>query len=419
MTVRSLAAADSGITTMQTMIDTIGNNVANSNTDGYKQTTAEFSDVLTEQLTPSSAPIPGLASTNPSAIGSGDQLAAITTNFSEGAVVQTGVPSNAAIQGDGFFVVSRSGQNFYTRNGDFQLDKNGILETADGSEVQGWAAGQPTTGPTGPLTIPTGLTIAPQQSSSVSLGGNLPAGAPTTSPVTTTTTLYDSQGNTVPITVTLTPTGTAGQWNMTATDATNTPLLGGGVLVAFGANGQLSTVGGTAVSATAPTTVALTTPSAGTWKAGTAINLSFPAPGTNGAVTQFGGSASFGVTQNGYASGTLESYSIGQGGDITGTFSNGQSQTLGTIALATFTNPGGLADTGNLLYQTSAASGQPQVGAPGSGGRATILGGALEQSNVDLASQLTSLIEAQTDYQADTKVVSTTQTALQALVTNA
>ena len=97
MTVRSLAAADSGITTMQTMIDTIGNNVANSDTDGYKQTTAQFSDVLTEQLTPSSAPIPGLASTNPSSIGSGDQLSAITTDFSEGAIVQTGSPSNAAI----------------------------------------------------------------------------------------------------------------------------------------------------------------------------------------------------------------------------------------------------------------------------------------------------------------------------------
>jgi len=422
MTVRSLAAADSGITTMQTMIDTIGNNVANSDTDGYKQTTAQFSDVLTEQLTPSSAPIPGLASTNPSSIGSGDQLSAITTDFSEGAIVQTGSPSNAAIQGNGFFVVSSGGQQYYTRDGAFQLDVNGVLETADGAEVQGWAPGAATTGPTGPLTIPSGLTIPPAETANVTLTGNLPAGA--TAPVTTTSTLYDAQGNTVPITVTFTPTGTANQWNMQATDSANNNLFGaGGVVLNYNANGQLASYavngGATTAVGTGQTSIStLALPAGAQWKEA-AIKFDFPAVGSNTAVTQYGSDQTIAAGQDGYTSGSLESYSIGQTGEITGTFSNGQSESLGTIALATFTNPGGLLDNGNLEYSTTAGSGQPQVGTPGTAGRGTILGGALEQSNVDLANQLTSLIEAQTDYQADTKVVSTTQTALQALVTNA
>jgi flagellar hook protein FlgE len=137
-------------------------------------------------------------------------------------------------------------------------------------------------------------------------------------------------------------------------------------------------------------------------------------------VTQYTTDQTVGVTtQDGYTQGSLQSWSIGQSGVITGTFTNGQSQQLGTIALANFSNPGGLENMGDLQYQTTAASGQPQVGLPGSAGRGTLLGGALEQSNVDLANQLTSLIEAQTDYEADTKVVSSTETALQALVTNA
>lgn len=121
-------------------------------------------------------------------------------------------------------------------------------------------------------------------------------------------------------------------------------------------------------------------------------------------------------SQDGYAAGTLESYSIGAGGTITGTYTNGQSQALGTIALAQFANPGGLDAVGNTYYSPSAASGNPQLGTPGSGGLGTLQGGALEGSNVNLATELTDLIEAQTAYQANTKVVDSTSVALQALV---
>jgi len=148
-----------------------------------------------------------------------------------------------------------------------------------------------------------------------------------------------------------------------------------------------------------------------TWSVG------FPAPGSVGAVTQFAGTQTFAATgQDGNPPGTLESYTIGANGVMTGAFSNGLSKAFGQVALATFSNPGGLSDQGNLMYSLTPNSGQAQIGTPGTGGRGTLLGGALESSNVDLASQLTDLIVAQEAYQANTKVVATTSQVLQSLV---
>ena len=146
MSVRSLGAAASGIDTMQTDLDTIGNDIANSETDGFKSGTAEFEDLLTEQLQPAGAASgSSLASTNPSAVGAGAEVSAIATDFSEGPVTQTGVSSDVAIEGNGFLVVSQNGQTSYTRDGDLQIDANGNLATAGGGLVLGWTAGQPTT----------------------------------------------------------------------------------------------------------------------------------------------------------------------------------------------------------------------------------------------------------------------------------
>ena len=139
MPVISLAAADSGISTMQTQIDTIGNNVANADSDGYQEADVQFSDILTQQLAPGSGSSTNLASTDPSSIGAGSQVSAMQTNFNQGAIVQTGVPTDAAIQGNGFFVVDQGGNTYYTRAGNFQLDVNGTLSTASGGIVQGWA----------------------------------------------------------------------------------------------------------------------------------------------------------------------------------------------------------------------------------------------------------------------------------------
>lgn len=416
MSVRSLGAAASGINAMQTDLDTIGNDIANSATDGFKSGTAQFEDLLTEQLQPAGGAVgTTLASTNPSSVGAGVEVSAIATNFSEGPVTQTGVPTDVAIEGNGFFVVSENGQTHYTRDGDLQIDSNGNLATHSGGLVLGWTAGQLTTSPPGPLSIIVGSAEPPAQTTAVSLGGNIPAGS--TTPINVTTTIYDSLGDTVPVTLTFTPTGTAGQWDLQGTVAgAANPLWTAAQVATFGANGQLASVNGTAVG-TGTTSLAINNlPSNYTWT-GAAPTITFPPVGSENAVTQFSSDQTIAVTnQNGYAAGTLDSYSIGNNGVITGTYSNGQSQSLGTIALGQFANPSGLEDVGNAEYTPTVASGSPQVGAPGSGGLGTLQGGAVESSNVDLATELTDLIEAQTAYQANTKVVDSSSTALQSLV---
>jgi flagellar hook protein FlgE len=416
MSVRSLGTAASGIDTMQTDLDTIGNDIANSETDGFASQTAQFSDLLTEQLQPAGGAVgETLASTNPSAIGAGDEVSAIETNFSAGAVTQTGINSNVAIEGNGFLVVTQNDQTYYTLDGDLQVDSNGNLATNSGGLVEGWAPGQPTTSPPTPLSVVVGSTGPPAQTQNVVLGGNLPSNA--TAPVTITTTIYDSLGNQVPVTLTLTPTA-ADTWSMqgTVTGAAQ-PLWTAPQTLVFGSNGQLSTLNGTAVG-TGQTALAIDTePSNYTWTGATEPSVDFPAVGSEGAVTQFADDQTIEVTsQDGNAAGTLESYSIGSDGVITGTYSNGDSQSLGTIALAQFANPDGLDDIGQTYFTPTVASGKAQLGEPGTNGLGTLQGGAVEGSNVDLATELTDLIEAQTAYQANTKVVDTSSTVLQSLV---
>jgi flagellar hook protein FlgE len=335
-------------------------------------------------------------------------------------VTQTGVSSNVAIEGNGFLVVSKGGQTFYTLNGQLQVDANGNLATNGGGLVQGWAPGQPTTSPLAPLSIVVGSTGAPAQTQNVVLGGNLPANP--TGPVTITSTIYDSLGHPVPLTLTLTPTidasGNATSWSMqgTVTGAAS-PLWTTPETLVFASSGQLSTINGTAVG-TGQTSLAIgNEPSNFTWSAASTPSIDLPAVGSQGAVTQFSGSQTLQVTsQDGNASGTLESYSIGADGVITGAYSNGGTKSLGTIALAQFANPGGLNNLGQTNFTPTAASGNAQFGQPGTNGLATLQGGAVAGSNVNLANELTNLIEAQTAYQANTKVVNTTVTVLQSLM---
>ena len=413
MSVRALGAAASGISTMETDLDVIGNDIANSETDGYASQTAEFSDVLTEQLQPAGAASGNTqASTNPSAVGAGDEVSAVETNFANGAVIQTGIPTDVAIQGNGFLVVSQGGQTYYTQDGDLQIDSNGNLATNSGGLIEGWAPGVATTTPPTPIRVVVGSAIPPEQTQNIDIGGNLESNA--TSPVTVTTTMYDSLGDEVPVTLTLTPTGT-NTWSVQGTvtgaaDALwNTPLT-----VVFASDGELASINGAAVG-TGQTNVPIDNDPSNYTFTGTP-SLDFAALGSANALTQFADDQTVSASSDGYGAGTLESYSIGSDGVITGSYSNGETQSLGTIALAQFSNPDGLQDTGQTYYAATAASGAAQIGQPGTGGLGTLQGGAVDGSNVDLATELTDLIEAQTAYQANTKVVSTVSAALQSLV---
>ncbi|MCL5053926.1 flagellar hook protein FlgE [Ferrimicrobium acidiphilum] len=416
---KSLSAAITGINADQQWLDNIANNIANSNTVGYQSTSIQFADLLYQQSQGAGVPVVGnQGGTNPVVMGSGVRVASNNTNFGQGTMQQTGVSTDLAISGNGFLVVSQGGQNFYTRDGALQLDAAGQLVTSTGAIVQGWAPGangqinqnSPLTG----ITIPQGQVASPKETQNITLGGNLAAGA--TSPVVVTTTAYDSLGSPVPITFTFTPsTSTPNQWSVGATtptpgSSTPTNLTLSSTTISFNSTtGQLTS--------TSPITIG-GFPSG--FPAGYKMNLDFPTAGSTGAVTQFAGSSSsLAVTnQDGAASGALTGFSIGSNGTVQGTYANGTKQVLGQIASALFTNPEGLAKQGNLLYKSTLNSGAAQLGAAGAGGRGTFVGGSVEGSNVNLGNELTNLVLAQTDYQANTKVVSTTASVLQALVQN-
>lgn len=426
---KSLSSAITGIEANQEWLDNIANNIANANTTGYQATQTEFADLLYQQQSAAGGPVPGqVGGTNPLVLGSGVRVAATPTDFSQGTIVQTGTPTDLAIQGTGFLVVNQGGQNYYTRDGALQLDGAGQLVTSSGALVMGWlpnAAGQINqNAPLAALAIPQGQVAQPVATSTITLGGNLPAGS--TAPVVLTTTGYDDLGNPIPIQFTFTPSGTANQWTLTASTTPpgqTTPValqLGGAAsqTVTFDpTTGQISAISG--ASAQNPYQLSLSGfPASYNLPPGYQMNLGFPTPGTAQAVTQFAASAPTAqvTNQNGYPSGALSGFTIGSNGVIEGTYANGRTQVLGQIALAQFANPQGLAKQGNLLYAATTNSGAPQLGVPGTAGLGQLVGGALESSNVSIGTELTNLVVAQTDYQANTKVVQTTATVLQSLV---
>jgi flagellar hook protein FlgE len=428
---QSLIAAVSGIEANQTYLDVIGNNIANSDTTGYKAEDPVFTDLLAEQIAGASAPTAGeSAGIDPIAVGAGVRVGAVTNDQSQGAIQQTNQPTDVAIQGDGFLIADQTGQQFYTRAGNLTLDANGDLATPTGALIQGWqATGQgviDTNAPVGVVNIPKGQVMSAAATSTFNMQGNLPAWSGSGTPPVVTTTLngFDSLGNTVPLTLTFTAVaGHADEWTMQGTVPTaggsgTTNLWTTPPTITFNpSTGQIGSISGVTANTDGSYSVPVATMPPGSFPSGDTWNIEFAPPGSLTAVTQFGGEQTAQLsTQNGNSAGTLESFTIGGDGIIRGAFSNGLTEPIAELALANFSNPTGLIDDGNLMYSASANSGQPAVGTAGTGGRGTLLGGALEGSNVDLATELTNMIEAQEAYQADTKVVSTTSTALQSLV---
>lgn len=438
---RALLAAVSGIDANQTYLDAIGNNIANVNTVGYKAESVDFVDLLTEQISGAAAPGgPTVgAGVNPMAVGSGVRVGAINTNLTQGSFEQTDVPTDVAIQGNGYLIALQNGLTYYTRAGDLVLDADGNLATPTGGLIQGWQANAngviDVNAPTTAIGIPTGQVIAAKATTTIDMGGNLPANDGTsTQSYNTTINAYDSLGTQVPVTFTFTPTTTAGEWELygsvpsaTKGDWSNTELA----TIQFNpSTGQVETI--TPVDAD----VTATQNTDGSWNLSVPVpnnandgtnytfpatdpnwTIHFPAPTSANALTQFAGQDTAEADhQDGSAGGVLESYSIGSNGVITGSFSNGQTQALAQIALADFANPGGLDSVGTTYYTATPNSGAPLIGTPGTGGRGTLVGGSVEESNVDLAKQLTDLIVAQEAYEANTKVVTTSATTLQALM---
>ncbi|WP_299953751.1 flagellar hook protein FlgE [uncultured Modestobacter sp.] len=428
---RSMFSAISGLRAHQTKLDVTGNNIANVNTVGFKASQTVFEDTLSQVLRNGSAPNGGVAGTNPAQVGLGVKVAGITTNFGQGSTQNTGRASDFMISGDGFFVTKVGNEQLYTRAGSFDTDGVGNLVTPDGAKLQGWMANAlgvvDANGPVQDLRIPTGQVLAPVATTGAALAGNLSA-TPVAdeTPVTSQIAMYDDLGNAHPISVSMTRNATpANSWAVTFTDtstasATSPGTQMGPALTLQFADGTGAYLDGNGLPRPAgtlhtpmPAVFELDSATAGAaaWTKDVNIDLS--------AMTQFGGksdAAAKTTADSGSAMGVLEGYSLANDGTIVGIYSNGLRQNIGQLALATFTNPGGLEKAGNSSFRAGDNSGNPLVGQAGTGGRGSLSAGALEMSNVDLAEEFTGLIVAQRGFQANSRVITTSDEILQDLV---
>ncbi len=415
----------SGLSAASKSLDAIGNNVANSSTVGFKASQAQFADVYASSLTGAGT----------SQVGIGVKVGTVAQQFTQGNITGSANPLDIAINGGGFFRMSDNGTVSYARNGQFQMDKSGYIVNANGARLTGYVAnaqGVLATGAPTDLNINT-ADLAPQDTSAVTALLNLDSrkvaidqtvdpfdiNDPTTYHSATATPVFDSLGNshvmqtffvkTAPLPATPTDPAT---WEVYASmDGTLLPAPAGGNIgtLTFLSDGTIDTGATTLPFANIqlPVVTGAESPIGG------AAGISLDFDGT----TQYGSIFSVNaMNQDGFASGRLSGFNIGNDGIITGRYTNGESATLGQVVLANFTNPNGLQPLGNNVWAATATSGQELVGGPGSGALGVLQSAAVEDSNVDLTSELVNMITAQRIYQANAQTIKTQDQVLQTLV---
>jgi flagellar hook protein FlgE len=550
---RSMFAGVSGLKNHQTKMDVIGNNISNVNTIGFKGGRANFQDLLNQNIKGATEPRAGRGGTNPIQVGLGNSIATVDVLQTQGNLQNTSKVSDLAIQGDGFFILGDGSNQYYTRAGNFNLEKNGkLVNPANGMILNGWMANSageinPNSSITG-IQLPIGQNIAPSATTKVGFGGNLDSktfGTLTYPQMT----IDDGAGHATRVSITLTPTKNYNEFRYTVeapsgvvTNGTGTITLDvNGKVIAVKNNGSTGTVTNPAAATTTTTTTATTTNGAATVApganvnavassggaitvtptGGTAITIELPTVGaTNGGIftcttpagkTEFTGAFTAptplftatkiydsqgtahtisttvtkhemnrwkwqttdeqgnilgsgnlvfdntgkltsaagtpitfspagaeamtitpdfsGITQfasaiseitspeqDGFAMGQLQSFNIDKSGQVLGVFSNGRSQILAQLALANFNNPSGLLRSGDTMFAASANSGSPQIGQAGFNGRGNINSGTLEMSNVDLSQEFTDMIVTQRGFQANSRIITTSDEMLQELV---
>ncbi|MGN6407875.1 MAG: flagellar hook protein FlgE [Curtobacterium sp.] len=384
---RSLYSGISGLRSHQQMLDVTGNNIANVNTVGFKSSTTVFQDTLSQMTQGAGGPQTGIGGTNPAQIGLGVQVAGVSTNFAQGSAQATGKATDLMISGDGFFVTRLGNDTVYSRAGAFDFDADGRLVTADGKIVQGYPAANGVVNENGALSdivLPLDAAAPAVRTTTAGVTGNLPSETAVGSVITRDATVYDASG--AKHTMSIAYERTAAGWDVTATDGQGTQAT---TSLTFGADGKLTAGGTLAVG-----------------------NIAVDMRELTGFASLNTASIS---SQNGHEAGSLQGYSISKDGTVVGTFSNGASLAIGRIALATFANPAGLEKTGASGYRATANSGNASVGAPGSPGVGQLASGTLEMSNVDLSQEFTNLIVAQRGFQANARIITTSDEVLQEL----
>lgn len=435
----------SGLNVSSKVLDAIGNNVANSNTVGFKSARGQFSDVFAASLSGGGA----------AQIGIGAALSSVQQQFTQGNITATNNPLDMAINGGGFYRMSNNGAITYSRNGQFEIDKTGFMVNAEGLRLQGYPASY-TSDPSGIIvqSTPTDIFIdssdlQPKTTSAVTVGMNLDSrktvpdivshpfsiSDPLSYNSSTSVTTYDSLGNPhvatmyfvkqpvggaapYPAASPAAPAGATGRWDMyISVDGTPTTLVTNGAASLYSIYYDSS--GKNMAPAAVPSfsvdlngvLAALTPPQTNTATSPLAYTISL----SNS--TQFG--STFGVNnmiQDGFTSGRLSGISISADGVIQGSYSNGQSKKMGQIVLAKFNNNNGLQSLGSNQWGETAASGSPLIGAPGTGANGSIQSAAIEESNVDLTAELVNMITQQRAYQANAQTIKTMDSVLQTLV---
>ena len=424
----ALSTARSGLIATGASLSVIGNNIANVNTVGFKGSRTEFADLLSAQGGGGTA----------GKIGLGVRIGSVSANFTQGNIESTAGPTDLAIEGNGFFVIGNGDSDLYTRAGNFRLDANGRLVTFQGLPVQGFALNtlnQPVGAPQDVQV--TGASSQPRATSTLSMKANLEADAPVipggfdptsfdtafaTSNFTTSMKVFDSLGASHTLNFFFTKTGDntwsynvgvdAGETGGTAGDLNI--IFGGGTLT-FNPDGSLS---GPTTLDVANVTFNGANAQAITLNVGTANTdpTNNPGQGIDG-ITQFASPSAVSFqSQDGFGAGQLLNLTFSESGVVTGIFDNGQSRPLFQLALANFTAPDQLTPLGNGLYRESVDSGSPAIGTPQSGGLGNIVAGALEQSNVAIAQEFIDLISTQRSFQANARVITSSDALLNDLI---
>jgi flagellar hook protein FlgE len=400
----------SGLQANADAINVVSGNLANENTYGYKANTVSFEELVSEIGESTSANLTGS-----SVVPISSQQA-----FTQGAITTTGQPYDAAIEGNGYFVVqSATGQQAFTRAGNFTLNSSGQLLTQNGENVEGWNGVDGVVNTNAPLTnvtVPVAGLQAPTTTTEFSLNLNLDSGATVgaanatfTSPIQ----VVDSEGQTHVLTVTYTETA-PGTWgyNVTIPSADLTGGTGAATSVAtgsltFDANGNLLTP-----AAGAPIAVPITGLADGA--SDLALNWNLYDANGNPQITQYdSASTNLSSSQDGVQAGQLTGISIGANGQLTAAYSNGANVAVAQLAVGTVLNPQSMQDLGNNTFGTTAATSLPAIGVPGTGSRGTVTGGALESSTVDIATEFTNLLVYERGYQANSKVITTEDQVIQ------
>jgi flagellar hook protein FlgE len=436
---RSMFSGVSGLRAHQTKMDVIGNNVANVNTVGFKSGRVTFQEVFSQTMKGAGAPDgqTGRGGTNPMQVGLGIGVGAVDTITTRGSLQRTDNPTDLSIEGDGFFVVKGGNADAYkfTRAGNFGVDKLGNLVTSGGLNVYGWQDYGGTQQTDGSYEFDTEKSIEPinlysdsynknkrmiaaKATTQAVFSGNLNAtysliSAPATDNVqfSVPMTVYDALGNDYKINVnywkvsSMGGSGGGSTWTWAISTSDGSTLTGASGTIGFSTLGQV-----VAGSSTTPTIVI--TPPSGIGTQDFSVKLDFTK------LTQFSADSSAKPTNiDGYGTGNLVTFNIGSDGIITGVYSNGQQQPLGMVALASFENAGGMQKVGDNLYIPTTNSGDFKKGLKaGAEGVGTMNPGTLEMSNVDLSKEFTDMIVTQRGFQANSRIITTSDEILQELV---